>query len=427
MEIATWAQKGTNFNGYFVNFSAQLIDLLREKRPNNYSMEIIREYEQKYSDIEKEDNKKTPDIIVIMNESFADLNVLGDKIRTNDEVMPFYDSLNNNTIKGYALSSVFGGGTANSEYECLTGNTMGFMTEGASVYQLYLRKPGYSMASYLNKLNYKCIATHPYLSDGWSRTRAWPLLGFDEITFIEDYPQEKLVRDYVSDQEMYEYITELYEKKTNDEKLFLFGITMQNHGGYIYEGEGYTPTISLSGYKKKYPDVEQYLGCINESDKALKYLVEYFEHVDNEVVIMFFGDHLPAVDPEFMEEVHGGLFDTMEEQQLQYTVPFFVWTNYDIEEQNVKLTSLNFLSNYVYQAADIEIPPYNQMLLDVSERIPAMNAFGYYSSEDNKFKTYEDAEGEEAELLNMYENLQYNSLFEKKTRSEMFFQVTNSR
>ena len=136
---------------------------------------------------------------------------------------------------------------------------------------------------------------------------------------------------------------------------------------------------------------------------------------------MFFGDHLPNLDPGFYEELHGGPFDTLEEQMLQYTVPFFVWANYDIEEQDVGLTSLNFLSNYVYEAAGLPLPPYNAFLKDVQEVIPAMNAFGYYSKEQGAFIPYEEAAGEEAEMLDLYRILQYNCLFDKENRSQVFF------
>ena len=87
----------------------------------------------------------------------------------------------------------------------------------------------------------------------------------------------------------------------------------------------------------------------------------------------------------------------------------------------VGLTSLNFLSNYVYEAAGLPLPAYNAFLKDVQKVIPAMNVFGYYSSAKNAFIPYEEAEGEEAEILNQYRILQYNSLFDDKNRSEIFF------
>ena len=435
LKIETFLNEGAMLNGFLTNFSAQMLDEVWDKKPDNYSTEIIAGLEDKYVQKNKTDSQNTdisraatdrlPNIIVIMDESFADFRLLGDSFHTKEDVMPFYDGLTENVIKGYALSSVFGGGTANSEYEFLTGNTMGYMSEGATVYQLYLNDYSFSMASNLKKCGYKCIATHPFDRKGWSRTKAWPYLGFESITFMEEYPQKDLIRDYISDQEAFEYIADLFEKKEDDRPLFIFSVTMQNHGGYNYTGSGRTPVIELENYKQDYPDAKQYLGLIHETDKALQWLIDYFRGSDEDTVICFFGDHLPNLNQDFYREIHGGNFETLAEQELQQKVPFFVWANYDIEEKVVPLTSLNYLSNYVYEAAGMELPAYNQFLKDTEKIVPAVNAKGYYSISCGDFLPFDEvsekASVEEKEALNRYEILEYNSIFDMNNRSDVFF------
>lgn len=244
------------------------------------------------------------------------------------------------------------------------------------MYKLYLNENSYSLARYLNSKGYYSFATHPFLSSGWSRTKAYPYLGFDSFTFIDEYPQRNLVRNFISDQEMFEYITSWYEGwlNKNSDPLFVFGVSMQNHSGYDYRGEEYTPSISLEGYGKKYEEAEQYLGLIHETDKALEYLIHYFETVDHDVVLCFFGDHLPNLSQSFYSELHGGQFNSLDEQQLLYTIPFFVWTNYDSEERKIDLASLNYLSSYVLEAAGIDSPPYNVFLQKTEEIIPSINS-----------------------------------------------------
>ena len=106
-------------------------------------------------------------------------------------------------------------------------------------------------------------------------------------------------------------------------------------------------------------------------------------------------------------------------------MPFFVWANYDIEEKEIPLTSLNYLSNYVYEAAGMELPPYNQFLLDTEKIIPAVNAKGYYSISCGDFLSFEEisekASDEEKQALSRYEILEYNSLFDLDNRSKVFF------
>lgn len=81
---------------------------------------------------------KKPNVIAIMNESFADLKAVGD-LQTSKDYMPFFRKLKENTIKGYTYSSVFGGNTANSEFEFMTGNTLAFLPDNSVPYQLFLR------------------------------------------------------------------------------------------------------------------------------------------------------------------------------------------------------------------------------------------------------------------------------------------------
>ena len=420
-----YLQGGSYVNGFLLNFTLQFRETF-VSTPAGYSAETVQSLGAQYRNDGRIADAVTdkPDIIVIMDESFADLSILGSEPRTNIEVTPFIDALSENTVRGYALSSVYGGGTPNSEYEFLTGNSMLFLPPGAIVYQQYLKQPCYSMVEELKENGYQCIAMHPFVSSGWVRTTVYSYLGFDETHFIEDFPAEDLVRDFVSDREMFEKTVDLYEeKKAAGQDVFLFGVTMQNHGGYVYEGENYQQTVTLEGYEQDYDDAEQYLTLIHETDAAVEYLLDYFSGIEDNVVVVFYGDHLPNLDNRFYEELHGGAFETLDEQQLKYTIPFFIWTNYDIEEETVERTSLNYLSNYVYRAAGFALPEYNEALADVQSLIPAMNANGYYSPAKQAFTPYQEADGKEAELLNFYNQLEYNSLFDEKNRDEILFPI----
>lgn len=423
LPVHTFSHDGTYLNGYLLNFTLQTLRTKDVTAPEGYSAKAVDALAEEYSTggAITDAAQDKPDIIVIMDESFADLSVLGSELRTNQPVTPFIDSLTENTIRGYALASVFGGGTPNSEYEFFTGNSLA-LAPGSIIYQQYLRSPAYSMVEELKENDYKAIAMHPFNASGWRRPYAYSCLGFDETYFLDDFPQQDLVRSFVSDQEMFEKLTSLYEEnKASGENVFLFGVTMQNHGGYTYEGDNYTKTISLNGYSQAYPLAEQYLSLIHETDSAVEYLVNYFRNADHKVILVFYGDHLPNLDTGFLEELHGGSLDTLDEQEEKYSVPFFVWANYDIPEENVGLTSLNYLSNYVYQAAGFALPEYNQYLTQLQEAVPAMNSIGYYSKTAGAFLPYSEAEGEEKHILNQYLQLEYNALVDTRHRNSRFF------
>ncbi len=413
--VKTWETEGTRLNGYYLNFCISMRDLTIQK-PDGYTPEQVNDYAQQY--IVQDNEGLKPNVIVIMDESYVDFE--GAELKTNVSVTPFLDSLTENTIKGHALASVYGGNTANSEFEFLTGHSMAFLPDNTVPYQQYINGSIYSLVWQMRSYGYKTMATHPYIANGWSRPEVYPKLGFSECSFIESYPAKNLVREYISDREMFEYIINC--TNGSDEPLFVFGVTMQNHGGYNYKGEDFVNTVELTGYSENYPLAEQYLSLIRETDNALKYLITELEKIRRDTVVLFFGDHFPKLDNGFYEEVYGCSFDTLDEQILQYTVPFFIWSNYDIEEKKVDCTSLSYLSNYLLEAAGLELSSYNLALKDIEKIIPAINATGYYSKAENEFIPVTDAVGEEKFCLDRYSKLQYNNLFDTENRSYNFFE-----
>lgn len=418
----TWEQKGSYRNGYILNFVLSIRDCFIAE-PDGYSKEAVKELEDQYSkeaDTNTGETEKKPTIIVVMSESYADLSVVGN-FSTNIDLTPFYDSLEKNTIKGHALSSVFGAKTPNSEWEFLTGNSMAFLPSGSVVYQQYITDTPTSLVSNLKNIGYTCVAMHPYYDTGWSRNIVYPNMGFDETHFIDDFDQTKILRDYITDQELYEKIVDRYESKKSNEDLFIMSISMQNHGGYTEKYDNFDEKARMLGIN--YPDVNQYLSLIHESDSALEYLISYFEKVDDPVEIVFFGDHQPSLSSSFYPYLNGkGLSGlTLSELENLYTVPFFIWTNYDSGKESVELTSLNYLSTLALERAGIALPAYNQFLADMMEEIPAVNSRGFYSKSQGKFLHVEDAAGEDAKWLKNYEILQYNNMFDKRNKSGLFF------
>lgn len=423
MNTETWEQKGTYLNGYVLNFVLSARDSFVSP-PEDYDLEMIKELEETYGQVEEnplgDTLEENPTIIVVMNESFADLSVIGE-METNEPLTPFMDSLEENTIKGYALSSVFGAKTPNSEWEFMTGGSMAFLPSGSVVYQQYISDTPTSVVSTLKNEGYTCVAMHPYYDTGWSRNLIYPTLGFDECYFLDAFNQSQLIRKYVSDRELYENIIERYESRGRNEDLFIMSISMQNHGGYTTTYDNFDENYYKTG--RSYTDANQYFSLIRESDDALKELITYFSEVEEPVEIVFFGDHQPSLNKKFYSLLNGkGLSGlTLEELENLYTVPFFIWTNYDTPEERVEMTSLNFLSTIALERAGINLPPYNQFMADLMAVVPAINSRGYYSLEKNRYLHVEDALGEELLWISKYQNLQYNGLFDRKNISEVFF------
>ncbi|MCQ2500095.1 MAG: LTA synthase family protein [Lachnospiraceae bacterium] len=361
-------------------------------------------------------------VIAIMNESWADYRLMGD-LDTTEPVMPFYDSMSKNTIKGHTLVCIRGGGTAKTEYEFLTGNSEKRFP-GMVPYVSYYTHEQHSLFEVMQDQGYEIAAMHPNKGTNWNRSNAYRLMGVEDFYTIDDFPEDaKRIRAHISDEANYDAIIQLVEEKEEaDQPFFLFDVTMQNHGGY--KAKKYVSNIHLNGYEDD--TVDQYLSLLRDSDDALEKLIRYFEKCPEPTMILMFGDHLPDLPDEFAEHLTGKTYDdsSLEEQELYYETPFFIWTNYEQREEEGILTSTNYLGTMMLEEAGLELPPYNQYLEMLRERIPALNHLGYLKA-DGQWVRWDDATDPEATLEKEYEYFQYNNLAENRKRLDWFYEVKN--
>lgn len=398
-----------NTHGTLYSFYINVRKMILHK-PDGYNEEEAKSLLAANKNEETAETQDNPNIIVIMNESFADLKTVGD-FETNEDYMPFVNNMSKNTIKGQLLVSPFGGYTCNTEFEFLTGLSMGLLPNGSTPYLQYASKPyDFSLPSYLSEKGYKTVALHPYLGRCWNRQKIYDLMGFDEFISIDNFdkliPEDEweYIRYYISDRTSYKGIIKSLEEKDKDEKLFLFNTTMQNHGGYTYDGAEF-PTITISDMQGRYKETEQYLSLIRESDEAFKELINYLKRYDERTVVLMFGDHQPAVEQEFFEELYGKPLSklSLEELQQRYKIPFVIWANYDIESKSNVQTSPNFLSNLILDTAGVPKNEVGEFTEEISKEISQINGMGHY----NAGGVWYENDVKLSEPLRKYETVQY--------------------
>ena len=427
IEPSMWTTRG---NGLMLNFSVCL-KYMRAEKPEGYSQQALDALAEEYTGDSPsvtagaEGGTQPVNVIVIMNESFSDLSVLPG-VETNRDAMPFLHALTENTIKGYAYSSVFGGTTANSEYEFLTGNTTAFLPAGTVPYQMYVSDGDPSLVGQMKALGYRAVAAHPYRSSGWNRPAVYADFGFDEVYFERDFQNRTYMRGdektgYVTDQCDYENLIRLYEEKQEGEPLFLFNVTMQNHSAYQMAWTNLPATVWLTGeLEGHFQTVNQYLSLIYQSDLALEYLIDYFSGVEEPTMILLFGDHQPQVATNFYTDVLGTDPDTALAQKKQM-VPFMLWANYDIPEaQGVEL-SLNYLSSLLMQTAHLPMTGYQKYLTQLWQSVPVINTVGTGTADGTWYGENDPLPAEAEEQVADYQKLVYNNVFDKKNRVENFF------
>lgn len=359
---------------------------------------------------ESESIEELPNIIVIMNEAFSDLSILGEYTTNIDEI-PFMRSLMAgayNTVSGYMDVPVLGGNTANTEFEFLTGDTMAFLPQGSIAYQQFVHEKMPSVASTLKSLGYRTVALHPYRASGWDRSEVYPYFGFDAFYSQSDFTNPLIYRKYISDQSDVEKVIEIYEQNP-EQPLFMFNVTMQNHSSYSDVFDNFTPQIEVEGTDSV--ALNQYLSLLYESDKALEQLVQYFDRLDDPTIIVFFGDHQPTdsvVAPIYKLNGESVYSLSEEELRLRYKVPYIIHANFDIEEeQNVPMSS-NYLGIKTLELAGVTLNSYQQFVAENYRKYPSVSVLQIRDADGNVYSV-----DKKEELLNDYQILQYHHLFEK--------------
>ena len=407
-------------NGFFATYLMDLQYLVVEK-PEGYSAEKAQAFIAEAGAAgnggagagagRNAADTKYPTIIVIMDEAFSDLSVLGE-FTTNEDPMPFVHHLQQgaeNTVTGNLAVSVKGGNTANTEFEYLTGCTMAFLPEGSIPYQQYLTKPmPDALPNALKVYGYASTAIHPYRAGGWNRTGAYPKMGFDEMLFEDSFLAPVRVRDYISDQSDFEKLIELYEAKKGDGPQLLFNVTMQNHGGYGESYPNFPETITAPELGSA--TLDRYLSLVRITDAELEKLVAYFENETEPVAIVFFGDHQPSdavVAP--ILSANGKQADALseEDEQKRYLVPYVIWANYDIEEKSGADTSANYLAAETLEALGVPCSDYEEFLLEQKTRFPVLSG-RQLTDANGEVSRVQEQKGETLD----YRTVQYYEIFD---------------
>lgn len=412
-------QKTFKHKGLPISFVKSIKDLII-KEPKGYSISNINSIMKNYNS-DKKEKVKGPNLIIIMNESYTDFEETTD-LKINKDYLPFIHSLKDNTIKGSLYTSVFGGGTSVTEFEAITSNSMAFLPYGTNAYSAYIHSDFPNITTTLRDLDYTgLIAIHPYKPSGYNRDKVYPLLGFNKFISMDDFglSAERYSR-HISDVADFDWIIKEYEnsKKETNKPFYVFNVTMQNHGPYICQDV--KQTIKLE-YKEDYPKANCYVNMLNYTDKAVKKLIKYFENQNENTIIAMFGDHEPKLENEFYDEIMKTYNKGKEYKKLEKNNPhFFIWANYDIKEKNDVRISSNYMSNLILETAKLPKTGYDKYINSIRKEIPVITQAGYIAK-DGKFYTIDDKKSPYYKIINNYNIVEYNNLFDTKNRINQYF------
>lgn len=402
-----------------VGYTLGFIEIMKKnhiKAPDNYSKKEIKQLAQEYGSLRENREAVLPDIIVVMNEAFSDLEDVA-TIETNQDYMPYYHSLttDRSTAVGRTLVSVLGGNTCQSEYEFLTGNSLEFASNVVP-YATEINGKINSIVSTLKSQGYHTIATHPNVSTNWRRNVVYKYMQFDELHFIESYEDPECFRKYVSDREVFNKVLSWLVDENREDPIFVFAITMQNHGGYDGKSltEGEKLPIIRNGIEEA-EGIDEYLSLIYESDKALEELITKVDMLDKPTVVVMFGDHFPMMTDELLSTAKDEKTyqNELEKSQAMYGTPYIIHANYDVDMSQIpQYLSVNYLAANILKVCGLKMTAYDNYLLDMEKDIPAFNAYGFLTKEGNWYQYSESCPNEYKEKFEEFNMLQYNSRYD---------------
>lgn len=414
----------TQRNGFVFNFMLSLRYSFAQE-PEGYSLEQVEDILAEYTGREDGGEDTTPElpdnIIVIMNESLGDLSIY-ENYSVSRDPLSYLHRMKDNTISGWLYSPVFGGGTANVEYEVLTGNPSHFLPDGTVAYQMYVDSATPSLATLAGEQGYTSYAFHPYLASGWNRVQVYGYLGFDNQLFDRDVTEPEYVRKYISDACDFAVLEDITEE--NEGRCFIFNVTMQNHSGYQQGWNNLPYTVQLTGeLEGASTSAEQYLCLVDLTDEAFRDLIEYYKASDETTLIVMFGDHQPPLTNEFYDKLMGSTAAqrSSRENLEKYKTPFVIWANYDIPEMTGMELSANYLGLLVSDVAGLPRSDYMELVADVMEELPVIHDLGYITGDGRYVESFDDLSPEQQELLYRYELIAYYNQFDRDEDEEDFF------
>lgn len=381
-------------------------------KPEGYSEDAMMSIDKKYENQDKQavpastvSSNQKPNIVVIMSESYWDITKLNGISYSKDiaENVHKYQ-------KGELAPPAIGGGTANTEFEALTGMSMSFMSPGIIAYNAYLRTETPSLASVFKSNGYNTTAIHP--NSGWfyNRDKVYNYFGFDKFLDVASFDMNTETKGpHISDDALADKILDTLD--ASSEPSFIFAVSMENHDPFNDKYQDFDVTVEsdqlntsqkaiVNGYAQGLYDADQSLGkLINELGKSKKPTLLYF-----------FGDHAPrlgSLDDYYQIYDKLGVKNPVPQEQglddlKYYTTPLVTWSNYQEMRTFPSVISPSHVGYEILKDAGVIYPSYFNILSQLEAKFPILH-----------LKNIEKVDVSD-ELVKDYRLIQYDLLFGKK-------------
>lgn len=386
------------------------------EQPENWSKERVEEIYRDIPNLSASSDKR-PDIILVMGEAFWDPTWLSN-VNYSSDPLPNLHRLQKEAMHGRLLVEAYGGNTTNTEFSALTSVCTSLLAPELTCYtDLQPLKAPPALPSFLKSLGYRCDAIHPGTRSYLSRDQMFQQMGFDHFYTSESFPNPTYVGKYISDRDTADKIISLYEEhkgQKGDQPYFSMTTTIQNHYDFSLKAYGKNYPIGVeppAGMGKR--DVNMLTGYVqgaHATDALLGRLTDYFRQQDREVILIFWGDHLPSIAINFGVYQKGGLISSnhyadaeafLQQAEKLHTTPFLIWDNRGEQKGDLGTLSPCYLLPVAMSRYQLPMSDYQYVLSTLYRKAPH---FGLSS-----YGNYGNAADEESEEIVRF--LQYDLLY----------------
>lgn len=366
-----YSQKMNYYNTGFMGGFLYNLPVDAMEKPENYSEAAVKKVTKTYEAKQNEEDTEKPNIVYVMSESFSDpARLKGLEVYGGDPLQD-YRAVADKTYSGQMLSQNYGGGTANIEFEALTGFSMElFNAQMTTPYTMLV--PEFqtfpSLVSTLKKRGYETTAIHPYNTSMYKRKDVYQTFGFDQ--FLDESTMkhtDKIENNpYISDEAAYQEIFDQLKKKNKPQFLHL--VTMQTHMPYENKYDELPYVVQGDNSLA----VRSYLQDIAYSSEALKAFLERLDELPERTLVVFWGDHLPGIYSDAIQEENQG--------HLLHETEFLMYDNrHQLNNQQVTTSPFYFAAD-LFQQGRIQMTGFQTLLVSLQKELPAFEKGMYYQS-----------------------------------------------
>lgn len=363
--------------GFPYGFSSSLMNTGIDK-PKDYSTDAIDRLWEEVEDrpiihnpnvYDEPTEPDYPNVIYLQLESFFDPSYV-EGVLFSENPVPTFTALKTNCTSGFLNVPSVGAGTANTEFEVITGMCLDFFGPGEYPYKTILKETTCESLAYnMKELGYRAYAIHNNEGTFYERNKVFSQLGFDAFTSMEYMRIRKVTpTGWAKDEVLIGEIKKAL--KSTEGKDVIYSISVQGHGSYPTE-KPEQPAVEVSGIgdEAQRNAFEYYVNEIYEMDVFVNDLISMFQYYPEKVMLVLYGDHLPGFGFEDEDLTNGNIYQT----------EYVIWTNYELAKQDRDLEAYQ-LSSYVMRLLGLQngvLTKYHQMFEKEEDYLEGLEMLEY--------------------------------------------------